>query len=797
MKKKIAVLTAFTIIFTGALSSCAVGEKVPKLNKETSKSDAAPVSESLASGSTAESSRITAYKSEEIKIPDGIHYLNNVSRLNENELLIQACDENDAAIYYKTDLSFSKFTELGITFPNECYEADYHSVITSFNSDGSFIAFILMEDHGGLVIPDEYDESFDYDAYNENCECSYMLCRYDKDCNLLSSVPIEFSEDYYDRNDYLSLNYIEADGDSVIASFGNGQICRINCDDGKLSDLYEAEQSELSYSQAPLILRDRDGNLTFGIYCGEENPDSNESALKLSLCRYNEDGTISESIYTSDADIINFSYSITAGYGEYLYLLSVDEGLFGIREDGNTEKLIDWTESNMTYVPAIEIEDNEYICYINDDDVSSLLRLVPRDPSETANLKEITIGTFSEMDDAIVQFNASQDKYRINMVNYFDYSIDEITDGDDYDKKLEEVQQKLSMDIISGNAPDMILGLDYNFYLNLRNKGVFTDLDQFLDSDKHMGRDAFMPNILKAMEAPDGKIYAMASGFSFDTIIAKTRLCDKENWTLDEMIDYYDNAPAEAVHIYDGDSKMDMFKTMLYSMEDLIDYDNGTCDFDNPEFVKMLEFCNRFVDEVERPDKMNDGDNAVQDYWTDKYTWFARDLVIAERLTFFDLTEYSLVKNLEGGGEDMTLVGYPSKNGKGGRITPNDIICITAGCEEKEAAWEFIKYYIQYCYKQQFEQLPVLVEDFNADMVAAMVEKHTAGGAEYPAYTKQEADMLTNYINGCDEVGTVMDNSLWSICEEHAQEYFSGGKTAEEAAKMIQNRVSILISERT
>lgn len=127
MKKKIAVLTAFTIIFTGALSSCAVGEKVPKLNKETSKSDAAPVSESLASGSTAESSRITAYKSEEIKIPDGIHYLNNVSRLNENELLIQACDENDAAIYYKTDLSFSKFTELGITFPNECYEADYHS----------------------------------------------------------------------------------------------------------------------------------------------------------------------------------------------------------------------------------------------------------------------------------------------------------------------------------------------------------------------------------------------------------------------------------------------------------------------------------------------------------------------------------------------------------------------------------------------------------------------------------------------------------------------------------------------
>lgn len=796
MKKRFAALTAFTIIFTGTLSSCAVGETVSKLDEDSQKSAADSVSESSVSGSSEENFHTTAYKSEEIKIPDGICYLSEVSRLNDSELLLQTYDENySSAIYYKTDFLFNKFTKIEPAFPNECYEADYSNAITSFNSDGSFIAFILMEDHGGLVMPEEYDESFDYETYNENCEYSYMLCRYDKDCNLLSSVPIEFSEDYYDQNDYLSLNYIEADGESVIASFGNGQICRINCDDGELSVLYEVKQSELSYNQAPLILRDRDGNLTFGIYCDEENPDSNESALKLSLCRYNEDRTISESIYTSDIDMINSFYSITAGYGEYLYLLSVDEGLFGIREDGNTEKLIDWTESNMTYVPAIAIGDNEYICYSNDDDVSSLLRLVPKDPSDDADMKAITIGSLYGMDnDILVKFNSSQDKYRITEVDYLDSSS--ISDSDDYDAVIADAQDKLSMDIISGKAPDVILGLDYSYYLNMRNKGVFADLDQFMDSDKSMGRDAFMPNVLSAMKAPDGNIYALTSGFSFDTIIAKTRLCNKENWTLDEMINFYDNAPDGAVHIYDGDSKMDMFKTMLYSMEELIDYDNGTCDFDNPEFVKMLEFCNRFVDDVNRPDKKNDGDDAVQDYWTDKSTWFARDLIIAERLTFYDLTQYSLVKNLEGGGEDMTFVGYPSKDGKGGRITPNDIICITAGCEEKEGAWEFMKYYIQYCYKQS-DALPVLVENFNADMIAAMTEKHTAGGVEYPAYTQQEADMLTNYISGCDEVGTVMDNSLWSICEEHAQEYFSGGKTADEAAKMIQNRVSILISERT
>ena len=41
-----------------------------------------------------------------------------------------------------------------------------------------------------------------------------------------------------------------------------------------------------------------------------------------------------------------------------------------------------------------------------------------------------------------------------------------------------------------------------------------------------------------------------------------------------------------------------------------------------------------------------------------------------------------------------------------------------------------------------------------------------------------------------------MDNDLWKIINDEILAYFNGEKTVEETVEMIQNRVSIMLSER-
>ena len=86
---------------------------------------------------------------------------------------------------------------------------------------------------------------------------------------------------------------------------------------------------------------------------------------------------------------------------------------------------------------------------------------------------------------------------------------------------------QLNLDIISGNAPDIICNLDYSTYLNYRKKGVFTDLDQFMNDDSELNRDKIMTNVITALENPDGKLNALCSNFNVSTMVAKTKFFDK------------------------------------------------------------------------------------------------------------------------------------------------------------------------------------------------------------------------------------------------------------------------------
>ena len=444
----------------------------------------------------------------------------------------------------------------------------------------------------------------------------------------------------------------------------------------------------------------------------------------------------------------------------------------------------------------------------------AIYKLVPRSIEEVANTQVITIGLlYGGCDPMINSFNRSQSKYRLKKVDYSEkYKLEnpekykEPENNEEYMKKEADMINYMQMDIISGNAPDLILCYDHNSIKSLGAKGLFTDLYTFMENEPDINRENIVPNYLRAMENKDGHLYSISPSFQIETLAVKSKFMDHENWTIQEMKALYDKSTAE--HRFDCTTKMEMFRTLLEGQSSLIDIENGKCSFDSPDFIEMLKFCDQFVEEEDVPgDKDNDYE-AIDKYFTDKAKWTAQEKALISYCSgYSSYTKYDTF-----GGDDYTLVGYPNSDGKGGKLLVSGEFAICETSSKKEGAWEFIKTlfdyeddnnYFTYGYpilkpnfKNSLDETTKFYDwDENGNRIEVTTIDSKLDNTLYPL-TQAERDDLERYILTCDTLLNSMNLEVKNICTEEADAFFHGEKTAEEAAKMIQNRASILVSEK-
>lgn len=786
MKK---ILLILTMCFTLTSCSSAGTKNVPN---NSSVADSSVAENTAETGiPQAEQLKLTdCYKSEMLTLPQNMYRTNEIITFsNSDDIIVVGIEDNSYKIlYFKTDKTFSDFTPFEYERPTEAdtFDAVYNSPY--FNPDGTFNAVYTLENHGGMKLPQERDENFDYDSYYANCETSYMICTYDKDGKLLTNAMFEYPESFCDDYGYIYYTGIIADGDSLIVIDNNNNFWKISWD-GEFTKFFTYENdSDYNYYG---FVRERDGK----IICIVDSTVLKDDVYSTSKNIYEltDNGLSQETFCTLNDN--NDVYDIVTGYGDYSLFFSMQDALYGLNDNGELESVVNWSDSNIQSMSVVAVGEDEYIGIEECNNSSTnLLRLTPRDMSEFANTKLITIASATnddfysqDLDKIINRFNNSQTDYRIKTVK-----IDGETDGEGF----YSTENAFNMMILTGEVPDIIYGLDYDNFVNYRKKDVFTDLYTLIDNDSEISREDFLPNILSAMEAPDSKLYAITDGFNIATLCTKTSVWNKENWTLDEFLSAYDNSSDSFSHLYDGNNKIEMLNNMTFAMTDFIDYEKVVCHFDSPDFIKILEFCNRFVDEVPKPDKITESD-AFSNYYAEKSKWLGNDKILFEKTSALS---YNFTKYLQAEGNDLTFAGYPSTDGRGGLITPGKLLCISTDCAEKDGAWEFVKFYIQ-----NSDGCSVLSEKFEKFMDSQMYTHETANGIEIPPFDKETRDMVAEYMKSCTKLCMpyesfyypAFDSDIMSVMEEEAGLYFNGEQTVETAAEHIQNRISILVSERS
>lgn len=142
-----------------------------------------------------------------------------------------------------------------------------------------------------------------------------------------------------------------------------------------------------------------------------------------------------------------------------------------------------------------------------------------------------------------------------------------------------------------------------------------------------------------------------------------------------------------------------------------------------------------------------------------------------------------LPKTHKGLNGDINVIGFPSEEGSGNVADFQFSFSIFADSKHKEGAWQFLKTFITEDYQDQFAEMeiPVLLSSYNK-----AIENSEA--------TAEQTEEFNTIINSIVKA-SAYDVTLMGIISEEAKSFFTGQRSAQEAADAIQSRAKIYISE--
>lgn len=380
---------------------------------------------------------------------------------------------------------------------------------------------------------------------------------------------------------------------------------------------------------------------------------------------------------------------------------------------------------------------------------------------------------------------------------------------------------RVAIDLLSGTASDLIdlSGLDINYKAQ---SGLLVNIYDFMDNDPDFDKSDYYTNIFEAMEY-EGGLYAMPLSFNYDMVYISKPLSESigldyegyKNISYTEMLDIYENVKKihpspEEFYLMPGVSKESFFK---YESVDFFDIETGDANFDSEEFIQHLKLTKK-LNTVYHPDTqewdftrvgVRNEDFLIRDFMFAKFT--TTDIDLKNMMVEFENT--------------ISPIPFISSKGKAPFSNLLSTYAISNNSENKELAWEFLKYCAsakelpvfeseedEYKYSFMFwGNIPINIENFYTHFrhsfeseIKWYKENGLDGNWKFTNEEEKEKmfqDTLDQIHKWNQERNVLVGNlELTHLLREELDNYYYYDlATAEETAKIIQNKVFTYLNE--
>ncbi len=582
--------------------------------------------------------------------------------------------------------------------------------------------------------------------------------------------------------------------------------------DCKLEDIYPT--SGVYDIFAPIYKSDSDILIKLKTY-GEED----SKWIEMDLAGGTVTPVTEDMSYLDGIDLNNVSYSEDFGN-----IVIGNDGIVKIdAANGTAEDIFsfDWCNLNRSAIknlvflgmddgriflfdqtPAIGFDYN--VNYKNE-----LVTLTKCDTNPNVGKTILTVASFNEPSDAVMQaicdFNESNTEYFVKYIDDYDlkgygniyadtgyiaaldpdmdmemqYFMEEQSEADINDFYMEagsNLSNRIMVDLISGEGPDIIL--DSIGHSELNNSEYLLDLSGYMPKDL----SPYFGNVIEAAFT-DGHLYNVPLVFGIQGIVT-----DKENISEGQTGFTFDQYRAFVEDVCGGRDPMAMtrlnfFSSVLASMDE--DYFDGkNVSYDTEAFRTLAEYALTSVSE-----------NAARNT-SSKAEYFEWNDILG-----------SLDMRI---GDTATILGVPSINGMGPAINCSCSAAVYAGTSSPDGCWAFIETLMSTDIQTQMASggFPINVEAFETAASSSissyrnyyeyMQENAGSGMVSRLGIADIDESIIPEYeeiIRSADRI-VAYDAPVMKVVREEIQAYFAEDKTLDEVIELINNRAQTFYDER-
>ena len=410
----------------------------------------------------------------------------------------------------------------------------------------------------------------------------------------------------------------------------------------------------------------------------------------------------------------------------------------------------------------------------------------------------------------VIAFNKSHDDVRIVTESY-------INEGDYYGG-----ENRLAAEMAAGSRPDIVITTKEGPALSAIVKhGLYADLTPYAERPGNLNKDNIMGCVKRTFTDGEGRLFAVASSFTLRGYITTDALlgeyAGRDSLTPEELLDFAESLPADRL-LMEGLTRESAASSLLGpgGYASFIDGEGKSCSFDSDLFIRYLTYIASLPTwEEYSAHPPIEGLNADR---SERYKLY-HDGKIALKLKSFHEPVDFLGAELDFGTKDWRLIGQPANGDYGVPIGAESVYVVTAPEGERaDLAWEVLSavfdpegFGVSWGIPGLVSVFEQMVEEYYTYDFAFTYSGSASWGTKNPDRERRldEPGILTEFTEADERrIRDVLDNhcgvpytasadeDVTAIVEEEISVFLGGVGSAEDCAKKIQSRVSILLAEK-
>ncbi|RKN63005.1 ABC transporter substrate-binding protein [Paenibacillus ginsengarvi] len=355
---------------------------------------------------------------------------------------------------------------------------------------------------------------------------------------------------------------------------------------------------------------------------------------------------------------------------------------------------------------------------------------------------------------------------------------------------IEKHQKTTNAALLSGKGADIIEvgGLPLKEYIN---KKLVLNMKDLWEKDNILNKNDLQKNVLEATKKANGGLYAMPYGFYLTAFVgdgdilanASVKMDDK-SWDWKEFGEQSRTMKQQAgknrFALAGTPPERILYETVFDRFSQFVDSGAKTSNFDSPEFVETMQQIKKLYDEkVMTANQAEEGKQLFHN----AHFYSMADLIEIPHQLFLN----------------PKLLQKPHAKGQNGvAITPSFEFAISAKSLVKEEAWKFVTFLLsedvqslQDGFSLQKSVNEKKLNDIKEQMKNGTFKLTNGKAIKVP---NEEFAQIQQIIDAADHYENY-DPKIVPMIEEEAKPFFNGQKSAEKAAKLIQNRVTTYLNE--